>query len=54
MKKLITVAMVATLAVGSVALARTQSMKVTDAEVQVAIDTRLHKMLVELNARHAR
>jgi hypothetical protein len=54
MTKLITMTVVAVLAVGSVAMARTQSKKVTDAEVQSAIDTRLHQLLVDLNAKHTR
>lgn len=51
MKSLAAMSVVAAV-VGGVAVARPHSAKVTDAQVQAAIDARLHEMLVKLNAQH--
>lgn len=54
MKKLFAVVMLSVLAVGGVASARSKARptKVSDAQVQAAIDARLHQMLQQLNDRH--
>ncbi len=51
MKTLIALVLLTAVAVASAALA-TPPKKVSDAEVQRAIDSRLHEMLVRLNSTH--
>ena len=52
MTKLLSAVTVAALAAATVALAR-PAPKVSDQDVQAAIDARLHQLLVQLNERHA-
>lgn len=54
MKKALSAVAVAAVAVATVALARPAAQPpVSDAQVQAAIDARLHQLLVQLNERHA-
>ena len=53
MKKLIAVAAVAVVAVASAAVGSSRPQRVTDAQVEAAIDARLHQMLVRLNTQRA-
>ena len=54
MKKLIAVAALAVVAAATgVAAAGNRPQRVTEAQVQAAIDARLHQMLVSMNAQHA-
>ena len=53
MKKLIAVVALSLVGAGVALAGTTSSHKVTDAEVQAAIDARLHEMLHDLNAQHA-
>ena len=49
-KLLVSMAAVMTMVVAGVAVAGSKTHRTTDAEVEKAIDTRLHAMLVKLNA----
>ena len=53
MKKLIAVAAVAVVAVATMAVGSGKPQRVSEAEVQAAIDSRLHQLLVKMNAQHA-
>jgi Ni/Co efflux regulator RcnB len=53
MKKILSAVMAAAVVLATVALAR-PAPEVSDAQVQAAIDARLHELLVSLNNRHHR